>query len=58
MEKFIPFKRLRKVSPNPKAYLRLHRGEFGHNFGNQFCHSFDDHFCYHFDNHFGDLQSP
>ena len=35
MEKFIPFKRLRKVSPNPKAYLRLHRGEFGHNFGNK-----------------------
>jgi len=35
MEKFIPFKRLRKVSPNPKAYLRLHRGEFGHNFDNK-----------------------
>ena len=35
MEKFIPFKRLRKVSPNPKVYLRLHRGEFGHNFDNK-----------------------
>ena len=35
MEKFIPFKRLRKVSPNPKAFLRLHRGEFGHNFDNK-----------------------
>ena len=32
MDKFIPFKRLRKASPNPKKYLRLHRAEFGHSF--------------------------